>query len=760
MSSGKLTSTLVRGSDVLASLLAMFAVVVRPMFSGLAAPLHRNILIYLLVFMAALLVTLSLALRKRLDLPAPALTCCLLGLIAVSAVTTMMADYRFGAIIRMLDIVAWAVLVIVLVQVISTPFRGRIVLAALVATLAVLAANGFHQYFAVLPGIERDLPEHIRRLTASGTLHPSLIRTMEKRATSGDVFGEFVIANSFAGCLIVLLPGAFAAALASLRETKKRVSASALVTALAALAGLVVLFLTRSKGGILAFAGALALGGIAAVLRRKGGGKAAVATAAVLLAALLLTAQALPNGSSDTAPPKRTSGLRASADVRLEYWKGGWEILKRHPWLGVGPGNFSDHYLAHRTPEGSETQYAHNDYLEIAVEMGIVGLAVYLGIWAAWFWSMRAKPPRSSSEDEEDEKGRHGFVVVVGLVGVAAVFFTMSRFIPTGETRMMTLVGMLVWLGVYGVQARHVLHLEGEQDARLLRGALMVGVCAFLLHSAIDFDFNVPGVTYPLAGVLAAGLALRRRGTDAGKPRPFGTGGQLVLTALVAVPITLVLLLLFYPLIDMSVALEGAQLARRTHAERLQEAEDALKRGDHPTCDQKVREAREIVTVQLPEHLREAIAAYGTNPEPYMELARLEAAPIWNDPTGDRSRVDQLLAAAKRLRPHDPEPYMTLVQLIQSQMEAAEAKGQRDRVRPLAEAALRETSEAIERYPTQPRMRWMRGRLFERLSRRGEAIEEYRKALDLAERTSEKELKFSPEEANGIRQVIRRLETP
>ena len=49
MTSSKQDRTLVTCCDVLGAFLALFAVTVRPMFSGLSAALHRNILIGLLV---------------------------------------------------------------------------------------------------------------------------------------------------------------------------------------------------------------------------------------------------------------------------------------------------------------------------------------------------------------------------------------------------------------------------------------------------------------------------------------------------------------------------------------------------------------------------------------------------------------------------------------------------------------------------------------------------------------------------------------
>ena len=53
-----------------------------------------------------------------------------------------------------------------------------------------------------------------------------------------------------------------------------------------------------------------------------------------------------------------------SAMRRLEYWKETLSIITRYPILGVGPGNFNL----------TLSRYAHNTYLQICAELGIVGI--------------------------------------------------------------------------------------------------------------------------------------------------------------------------------------------------------------------------------------------------------------------------------------------------------------------------------------------------------------------------------------------------
>ena len=58
-----------------------------------------------------------------------------------------------------------------------------------------------------------------------------------------------------------------------------------------------------------------------------------------------------------------------------------------HPVLGVGIGNYAAVYPAYALPRWSDPLgHAHNYYLNVAAETGLVGLAAYLVLWGAAFW--------------------------------------------------------------------------------------------------------------------------------------------------------------------------------------------------------------------------------------------------------------------------------------------------------------------------------------------------------------------------------------
>ena len=54
--------------------------------------------------------------------------------------------------------------------------------------------------------------------------------------------------------------------------------------------------------------------------------------------------------------------------MRLNYWRDTLQIIKAHPFWGIGPGNFNL----------LRSRYAHNSYLQIWAETGVLGLVAFL----------------------------------------------------------------------------------------------------------------------------------------------------------------------------------------------------------------------------------------------------------------------------------------------------------------------------------------------------------------------------------------------
>ncbi len=63
---------------------------------------------------------------------------------------------------------------------------------------------------------------------------------------------------------------------------------------------------------------------------------------------------------------------------RLDWWAGAWKIVKQYPILGVGLGNFDTLYLRYKTGE-LNSLYAHNHFLQLWCEVGLIGVVALLG---------------------------------------------------------------------------------------------------------------------------------------------------------------------------------------------------------------------------------------------------------------------------------------------------------------------------------------------------------------------------------------------
>jgi O-antigen ligase len=69
---------------------------------------------------------------------------------------------------------------------------------------------------------------------------------------------------------------------------------------------------------------------------------------------------------------------------RLTLWRDGWEMTEKHLLFGQGLGTFQWTFPAYETADlDRPARYAHNDYLQMLAEMGVVGLGLLLWFFAA-----------------------------------------------------------------------------------------------------------------------------------------------------------------------------------------------------------------------------------------------------------------------------------------------------------------------------------------------------------------------------------------
>jgi len=169
-------------------------------------------------------------------------------------------------------------------------------------------------------------------------------------------------------------------------------------TLYAALTGLLVLaiVMTWSRGAILG--AALALISIN-ILRSRQVAIAFLALALLLvgLGALQLLPDVVTQRFLDFLPflsipdvnAVEVNPINFAIVQRLAHWTAGWKMFEAYPWTGIGIGNYGAVYPLYAPPAWPDSMgHAHNYYLNIAAEAGLIGLAAYLALWTTVFWQV------------------------------------------------------------------------------------------------------------------------------------------------------------------------------------------------------------------------------------------------------------------------------------------------------------------------------------------------------------------------------------
>jgi hypothetical protein len=185
---------------------------------------------------------------------------------------------------------------------------------------------------------------------------------------------------------------------------------------------------TRSQGAFLA-----AVAGLAALLLIDQSWKARIGVVASLLLLSVLFVPRSPDVYRWAVGPRTSRDLQVSADVRRTYLEAGISLALSHPVTGIGFGRYPA-YTAMNPAIGREVS-AHNTYLALAAECGLVGLALFVSLLGIAY---RSAPTGSAGRTVRA-------VLIAYIVGLAFGSFLASwqHMVP-----LWILVGSLI--GVHG----------------------------------------------------------------------------------------------------------------------------------------------------------------------------------------------------------------------------------------------------------------------------------------------------------------------
>lgn len=304
----------------------------------------------------------------------------------------------------------------------SDPEATRMAVTVMLFLLAsfIMAANFFNTRerlsmlgnFLVVYGFAMALFALVQHLAWDGRFY-----WVRPSTQGGSPFGSFVNHSHFAGYMEMLAPFPLAMLLTGAVKRDAR-----LLYAFAAALMVIAIIASLSRGGWLALAAEMAFIIIASLWMKKSRLKFEAAerervlstvnsagVAGLVLALLLGMIWIGPDPVIDRVTGSTSStGITAATDGETFYASRGWiwrdtlELFGSSPVLGVGLGAFQTAYTAYSDGDGSlAVNAAHNDYLQVLAETGIVGALVTLWFITATVVAikrgLKARDPRAAA---------------------------------------------------------------------------------------------------------------------------------------------------------------------------------------------------------------------------------------------------------------------------------------------------------------------------------------------------------------------------
>lgn len=206
-----------------------------------------------------------------------------------------------------------------------------------------------------------------------------------------------------------------------------------------AIFNLVILFLTATRGAILAFG--FAIFGLFLFLFFNKKTKTTLKASLLIIFLIFLGAGLFLRASQEQAwfqklplPLQRMTRLSPQENLgRLKAWQIGWQGFMERPLLGWGPENYNVVFNQHYDPwyliKGESSTWfdkTHNQIIDLLVGTGILGTLTYLSIFFFLFWFLRKK--YLESKNAETRAGPHPFSIIL-LILLFLAYFIQNLFV-------------------------------------------------------------------------------------------------------------------------------------------------------------------------------------------------------------------------------------------------------------------------------------------------------------------------------------------
>ena len=455
-----------------------------------------------------------------------------LGIFCVAAIVAgfAAADKRL-AITDIVVFLAPALMAILLVQILDSRQKIRLVLAVITALGAVSAYQCAEQFFVSNQLTIEQYKQEPESLLEPLGIEPGSSRhfQFEHRLYSRGVRGFFTTRNSAGSFALIAL---FAGIVLLAEKLKNRNSDPAGFRYLLACGCIVTiillsLVLTRSKGAFIGlFLAAMVFAGIRAFGNRLKSHRKAALVICLLLCLAVSSVIAIYGLKHNELPGG------GSALVRWQYWHASAQMYADHKLTGVGPGNFGHLYPRYKPAAALESvSDPHNFVLSILTQYGPLGLLAFLLMLFIPLWRISSSDENNASTKTTNNQPAFQKLATVFVIVISATLLLIRPILMAGEQAntfdaqadifdvIVYIIMIIITVYVAPVAVFFITFiliagpLRKEQRKRAEASntdtplLLFCAVLAVALHNLIDFAIFEPGVLTVFWAVLACLIA-------------------------------------------------------------------------------------------------------------------------------------------------------------------------------------------------------------------------------------------------------------
>ncbi|MHC4293081.1 MAG: O-antigen ligase family protein [Planctomycetota bacterium] len=439
--------------------------------------------------------------------------------VIAAIVSSLNASNKRVAITEFIIVIAPILSTVLLVQLLNSRLKIKLLLAFIAALGAVQAYQCSDQLFTSNQMTIQQYEESPETFLDPLGIQPGTFQNwlFEHRIYTRAVSGFFTNKNSV-GCFLVIAVCAvfvlFAEQFKAYRQ--KQTDVVPIFCSVIVLAFIIWgLLITKSKGAIIAaFFSALCFTFFILfpnwLEKHRKAIFAIVLTLTVLACIFIIT-----YGTSHDRLPGGNSML-----VRWQYWLSTAQMIADHPLTGVGPGNFSYYFTHYKLPGALESVAdPHNLFLSFLAQYGPLGLLAILLLLFVPLIKILAGPESSLSiETEDNKKTLTKFALPYILFTVLLLLFIRPFLVPevSGDIEITILLYILfalfvtpiiVFLLGFWLISRNVKTTEWF-GLNTVIAVLFCAVIAVLIQNLIDFAIFEPGLATAFWALMASLIAL------------------------------------------------------------------------------------------------------------------------------------------------------------------------------------------------------------------------------------------------------------